>query len=1145
MRTIYIIYILCFILGALIFNNIKETNIKETFAVDKKKLQKQTLPYIPKPINMKPIKSQSDYNPITSGIDCAKRPLHIHKGINADDILTENPPDMVWLNNERWYSKCISGQDNNKITHVRTIHYRNKYDFNPIQGLYMSSDSKRYWAPPAYSREWVEFLLKNNIKVTIGISVLKPDTELWETKWQLNQLVKDIKRWNSQPEQINKNIVCINIGNEPSHQETWTSVIKGLAYAQSLKKIEPLLKDIPISFVESVYSLYANYDNFWSGTPSTTPLIKEYKFKNEFLLAAKHIDSMSINLYPFYECMMNKLDGRYEKCTEDNIYDFVLFNNSQDMVPPPSPDNFFYTFAPQYSLTVVNYTIEQLNQNNYDINIDLSKTNITETGWSYDGPDISEPEPNKYIYKTIYNDIVSYNDEEITWVQNGETYTSATPYIIHFFTINDAYDFEPSTNTLMLQHFGADNVLLTDTERNDINKQKDMIMRMDKLSRGEDGINTEIYNNKSLQDQLRNMNKSIKCYQDNIMDLQKKGDKSGVNGKEIVDALSMCPEVNQSNSEDINKSICNLNNLESSGGRNQIANDIYNYGGDVNHPLYKRKTGQVDKEQHPNLKWIYNDPKVSYKTLDWYYGNLTKGGGVGGNLSVKNDYLCKDHLSQDQIKNLNTCEKEYNTCFTTKPDSINDLVNDGKYSKVYSGVCLRSRDTCSSIKDKGVCNNGERENENCKYNDKERVCEEKIKLCNGVLTTRAASEIKKDYDCNNSYLYDPESQKFNQYKFIGSRCTKSDDICISSKNLLDQKDTIILKVSNKYHLSEANKPQFDLLEFNINYERSYILLNDTIIIDNISNPSKFISSNGSVKDIKVYENSIDIQIDPSIIENDNAFIWQNDDKKCNNQPCNIRDITWAIRNKSEYKYIWISLRKYPSVDKLKVDLCKNISNIDKCNKSYKLNSVNSENDINEANNFKGEYLYNCVYDSSNKCVQNNYNNNMLDYDICPTNVVNTKTHDGKTYCTRSQEYDDLSGDEQLCYSSYYKNEENRQNYRCSYINDECIMNQTSTGKYSDIYKCNNLDQTSSINHNEYYCNINNLKNEQICEDSENCSDECKKLIVKCDDADINKEDCNKSYYMDNTGNSPTYNYLKCNYDDNLSKCTSSEQKCNL
>ena len=124
----------------------------------------------------------------------------------------------------------------------------------------------------------------------------------------------------------------------------------------------------------------------------------------------------------------------------------------------------FYT----HGLISLYYHIEELNKNNLKINIDLNKTIITETGWQYKS-DNSNIEWKKLstleIYKKVYDDIISFNKEKISMNIDGKLYEYKSPVIIHYFTINNATDYDKASDTVLDQYFGA-NILLSDSDKN-------------------------------------------------------------------------------------------------------------------------------------------------------------------------------------------------------------------------------------------------------------------------------------------------------------------------------------------------------------------------------------------------------------------------------------------------------------------------------------------------------------------------------------------------------------------------------------------------------------------------------------------------------------------------------------------------------
>ena len=932
---------------------------------------------------------------------CNDEKLFINKGINCDDVSSDNPPDMVWLNNQKWYNKCIPGQKDNKINYVRTVHYRNSYDFNPISNLFITKDSSSYWSPPKYSREWVEFLLRNNIKVTIGITVLSIDNEIWETKWQLNQLVDDIKRWNLEPEKINKNIVCINIGNEPNHQDTWKNVLLGLEYAQNLKKAEPLLKDIPISFVENWYELFDNY----GFEDHSYPMI-DYKFHKHALKSFELIDTLSLNIYPYYACVSGHFSPTRYKCNPYNIFDFILYNSSGNI------DKNYQLYSPIYSLIVMKYHIKELMKNNQKIKIDLDKTIISETGWPYDETDdtssFMKDMTNKEIYKRVYDDIISFNKEKISMNIDGKLYEYKSPNIIHYFTINNATDYDKKTDKVIQQHFGA-NVLLSDSDKKLLDNNKNLIEKINKLSRGNHGINTEIYNNKSLQDQLKNTNKALKCFQDNIMDLQNKKDISKPNAYTLIsntiDKLSMCPQVNYSDADDINSSVCNIKNLNATGNINTITNRIYNYEYDTLDDIYKRKTGQTDDDS--NLQYIKN----KYNNIKEYY--------YEPDMSTKNEYLCNELNIESE---LNTCNRVDDICYTTNPNKINSIISDGKNSKIYKGICKFKSDTCSMNKDESKCNI----QDNCNWNIDNNTCNQIKNQCKGNEIKTECDSIKIDYICNNSYI---NNGNFNQCEFKQNKCVKS-DTCISNKNFIDTKKYILLKTDNIYRISEKNKNFNVFKPFNLNYETSKIILTNSLLI---SKDKEFLSEH--VDDIIIEKSKTHIKMNINNILMGISKIFNMNGKN-------------IISLLSIPKYIWIIYYDHQN----KVDKCSETS-LDVCDNSYKLNSVNSEYDTNEVINADGDYIYNCLV-NDNKCIPNNKNINMYNYNICPS-YTNFATNDG-TNCNL---------DEENCNSGYTKI--NEDNYTCKWDKNKCLVNKNIDGK------CNDLNNPMIKKYGDLFCDINN------------------------------------------------------------------------
>lgn len=939
---------------------------------------------------------------------CNDEKLFINKGINCDDVSSDNPPDMVWLNNQKWYNKCIPGQKDNKINYVRTVHYRNSYDFNPVSNLFLNKDSSSYWSPPKYSREWVEFLLRNNIKVTIGITVLSIDNEIWETKWQLNQLVDDIKRWNLEPEKINKNIVCINIGNEPNHQDTWENVLRGLEYAQNLKKTEPLLKDIPISYVENWYELFDKYG--WED--HSYPMI-DYKFHKHALKSFELIDALSINVYPYYSCISGHYSPSKYKCNRDNIFDHILYNSSGII------DKNYQLYSPIYGLIVMKYHIKELMKNNPKITIDLDKTIITETGWPYseieDSLSFMKDMTNKEIYKRVYDDIISFNKEEMSMNIDGVQYKYKTPYVIHFFTINDASDYDKQKDKVIHQHFGA-NVLLSDSDKKLLDNNKNLIEKINKVSRGSDGINTEIYNNKSLQDQLRNTNKALKCFQDNIIDLQNNKDINKPNAYTLIsntiDKLSMCPQVNYSDADDINSSVCNIKNLDATGNINTITNRIYNYEYDTLDDTYKRKTGQTDYKS--NLKFINN----KFNNIKSYYSE--------DSMSTKNEYLCNELNIESE---LNTCNKVDDICYTTNPNKINSIISDGKNSKIYKGICKFKSDTCSMNKDESKCNN----QDNCKWNADNNTCNQIKNQCKGNEIKTNCDSIKIDYICNNSYI---NNENFNQCEWKNNKCEKS-DTCISNKNFIDTNKYILLKNDNIYRISEKNKNLDVFKPFKLNYKKSKIILKNSLLISKEDFISEYID------DIFIENSKTHIKMDINNIIVDNSRIFN---------MIGVNILSSKEKNSKEPlvipKHIWIIYYDPQN----KVEKCSEAS-LDKCNFSYKLNSINSEYDKKEIINADGNYMYSCLLDD-NICIPNNKNINMYKYNICPS-YTNFATNDG-IYCNL---------DEKNCNSGYTKI--NDDNYTCKWLNNKCLVNKNIKGK------CNDLNNPMIKKHGDLFCDINN------------------------------------------------------------------------
>lgn len=983
-------------------------------------------------------------NPGYSGTNCgikASQDMFTNKGINCDDVSADNPPDMVWLNNQKWFSENnIPGQNDNKINYVRTVHYRNSYDFNPLSNLFINKDPDSYWSPPKYSREWVEFLLRNNIKVSIGITVTPIDVEIWETKWQLNQLVNDIKRWSSEPEQINKNIICINIGNEPAHQESWKTVLHGLEYAQNLKKSEPLLKNIPISYVENWYELF---DNIVLWMQEGTKMI-DYKFKENALKSFELIDTLSLNIYPYYSCVTAQYVSEY-KCTRDNIFDHILYNSSGDI------DKNYQLYSPIYALITLKYHIKELMKiPNSRIKIDLDKTNIAETGWPYqeDGFEFIQPMVNKEIYKRVYDDIISFNKEEMSMNIDGVQYTDKTPYVIHFFTINDATDYDKKSNTIIQQHFGA-NVLLSDSDKKLLDNNKKLIEKINKLSRSSDGINTEIYNNKSLQDQLKNTNKALKCYQDNIMDLQYNANRGGSKAptvKTMIDALSMCPQVNYSSANDVTSSVCNIRNHKATGDGDggNIKNNIYNYEYDTSSDIYKRKTGQFSK-QDGNLKWLEN--KIT--DIDYYYGS--------DNMSTKNEYLC-NNLDMD-VSLLNKCNNINEKCYTTDVNKINSIISDGKNNKIYEGTCKFKSDTCGYLPNESDCNG----HDNCEWNSTNMTCNQIKNKCKGNII-KNCTDAHKDYICNNSYANNNgviTQCEFKKRPDGTHLCESSDKPCIVNKEFIDTDNYILLKSDNIYRLSEKNEEYDDLKEIDTN--KSVIKFNENILIDK----NEYIAKDLLIELDGNYH--IKMQTLQSTIDYDNV--------KLNDKNNNYVNPWGAFLSKD---YIWIIY--YSS--KIKVDKCSEQS-ISECNNSYKLKSINSENDIKEILNIDGDYKYNCLvnYDNNQEiCVPNSKNINMYNHNICPSYTQYLPMYldaEDVELCAAAEPISGYSRlNEDNCQDFYTKVDS--QFYNCKWKSHPhtgtkaCLVSKDIEGK------CNNLDNPSITKFGQLYCDItppscNNIK----------------------------------------------------------------------
>jgi hypothetical protein len=740
------------------------------------------------------LKSECNNLKNNKGVDTAKyigggilKQDNVKKGMNLDDESAKEPPDLIWVNDLKFYNptRCET-IDDYSIKHIRTVHYRNSYDFNPIANLPVSIDSTSYWAPPAYSREWVEFLLRKNVKVSIGITVLAIDEEIWETKWQLEQLLKDIKRWSTEPEQIQKNIYCINFGNEPMHQLTTEKVIEALKYAQNLKKREPLLKEIPFSSVITYQAYFGGgadiieFGRDWDDSTS----IDKYKLSDFGNKVIRYIDILSLNAYSFYNCaMLAYSKGEGYNCYDPNqghlplnqrtlLHDVVGFNNNFSNI-----NHDYLGVNVIFGITLLHHLIESEMEKDNGVNIDLKKTSITETGWAREFKDWEAVDPyaNEINAKFFYDSFMKFDERETTiTLGDGTTYTTNTPNVIHYFSFNDSYDFEPSTQSLSFQYFGLDNLLLTDTQLQQKNNTTNILDKIENLSRGKQGENTEIDNNKNLQDQIKNMNRTLNCYQETIQDMEEWTAGNPPDTPTLLNKLALCPNVNLSNLT-VNNNVCTFKSIRSLSDGMDISNEIYDYGKiyDTSHPYYKRATGQKEYIREFG-EIIYDTNRNANPTGNLYYQGSNK------NQLTDYKYMCDevsiDGIDINELKISPNCEEISDPCYIIQNNS--DLLSD-KTDKFYKGKCIKSKDICNilggddcsknpycEIKDSEITGNYKCHDNTIKKMEIYSTKNEEVTEFITRATEKCKLYCKDDPDCNIYNLDTKLSEESTEYKSI-------------------------------------------------------------------------------------------------------------------------------------------------------------------------------------------------------------------------------------------------------------------------------------------------------------------------------------------------------------------------------------------